>query len=383
MSMAQLATINNGIPQKIAWNFVQSDLGLTEIFIYDSIADKQSYNWWTDEKGTEVTPMLFKEELNKVTTSNICVRINSGGGDVFAAEAIRTAIMEKRQEGKKVTCKIDGFCGSAAVGICAACEHSAISSSAYFMIHDPEFYTYGYYNISDLGKCVEMLSTIKQGIINAYAKKIGKDKKEISDLMTRETWYTGDEAVEAGFCDELMFEEVGTQIGNASKAIVNSVSLDLTRFPNMPISLLNRLAGYTPNDFTNITTNAQKESVKKMEIKTVDELKTAYPKFSAKIAEDATNAERKRIQDIEDVALNGYETIVNAAKYENPIAAGDVAKAIVAEQKKQGSNYLDSRKTDADSSGVNKTGNSGQEAVADGEINQFDAAIDKLYPAMK
>lgn len=63
--------------------------------------------------------------------------------------------------------------------------------------------------------------------------------------------------------------------------------------------------------------------------------KAAFPDLTRQIEDAATTAERKRIQDIEDVALAGYESIVNDAKFNNPIAAGDVAKAIVAAQKKR------------------------------------------------
>jgi ATP-dependent protease ClpP protease subunit len=371
------------IASKIAWNFTQANGDLTEILIYDVIADKQSYNWWTDEKGTEVTPILFKEELNKITTSKICVRINSGGGDVFAAEAIRTAIREKRQEGKKINCKIDGFCGSAAVGIAAACESIAISSSGYFMIHDPMVFAYGYYNISDFSKGQAMLEKIKQGIINAYAAKTGKDKKEISDLMTAETWYTGDEAVENGFCDELMFEE---EAENTIENVVNSAALDMQMYRNPPISLLNLCSLHDSRGFSNKTPKQTKtkESENTMEIKTVDELKAAFPDLTKQIENAAAKEERERIKNIEEMAIDGYEGIVNNAKFENPIAAAEVAMKIVAEQKKQGANYLASRNADVVNSNINKVGSSSQEGVENnnGE-NPYDAAIDKLFPESK
>ena len=63
------------------------------------------------------------------------------------------------------------------------------------------------------------------------------------------------------------------------------------------------------------------------DIKTVADLKAAFPDLTKQIEEAATDAERKRIQDIEDVAIAGYETIVADAKFKTPIAAGDVAKA--------------------------------------------------------
>lgn len=368
---------------KIVWNLIQTNADLTEILIYDEIADKQSYDWWTGEKGTEVTPITFKEELNKITTPKICVRINSGGGDVFAAEAIRTAIREKRQDGKKITCKIDAFCGSAAVGIAAACESIAISSSGYFMIHDPMVFTYGYYNITDFNKGLEMLNKIKQGIINAYATKTGKDKKEISDLMTQETWYTGDEAVENGFCDELMFEEAETE--DLIENVVNSTAFDIQMYRNLPISLLNRRSTQNNGGFSNTSNKKQvKESANNMEIKTVDELKAAYPELTKQIANNAATEERNRIKNIEELALDGFEEIVKNAKFEKPVNAADVAMQIISEQKKQSTNYLENRNTDVNNSNVNNVGNSNQEGIngKSGE-NPYDAAIDKLFPENK
>ena len=57
------------------------------------------------------------------------------------------------------------------------------------------------------------------------------------------------------------------------------------------------------------------------DIKTVADLKAAFPDLTKQIEEAATDAERKRIQDIEDVAIAGYETIVADAKFKTPIAS--------------------------------------------------------------
>ena len=198
------------------------------------------------------------------------------------------------------------------------------------------------------------------------------------------------QAVEAGFCDKLMFEDAETTVENGAKIVVNSVSLDLNRYPNMTISLLNRLTARTPGGFSNtITQNTPKRSEESMDgikdIKTVDGLKAAFPDLTKQIEDAAVDAERKRIQDIEDVALAGFETIVNDAKFKNPISAGDVAKAIVAEQKKQGGKYIQDRDDDAVKSGAGKVGAGGQREGMGGDdgADDVDAAIDKLFPETK
>lgn len=352
-----------------------------ELILYGDIA---SETWW----GDEVTPRQFTEELDALgAVPEIVVRINSGGGDVFAANAIYTRL---KDNAAKITVKIDGWAASAATIVAMAGDVIEIPGNGVFMVHDPSMGLLGYFNEADLVKLTDEIKVIKQSIVNGYALKTGKPADEIASIMAAETWYDGKQAVEAGFCDKLMFEDAETTVENGAKIVVNSVSLDLNRYPNMTISLLNRLTARTPGGFSNtITQNTPKRSEESMDgikdIKTVDGLKAAFPDLTKQIEDAAVDAERKRIQDIEDVALAGFETIVNDAKFKNPISAGDVAKAIVAEQKKQGGKYIQDRDDDAVKSGTGKVGAGGQREGMGGDdgADDVDAAIDKLFPETK
>lgn len=119
-----------------------------------------------------------------------------------------------------------------------------------------------------------------------------------------------------------------------------------------------------------------------MEIKTADELRAAYPELTTQLVDSATAAERKRIQDIEGVALPGFEGVISNAKFETPTTAAEVAMNIVAEQKKQGAAYLEKRDTDANNSGANGVAASGHEGAND-KVNPYAAAIDKVLPENK
>ena len=365
------------------WTFRASaeENAAPELILYGDIA---SETWW----GDEVTPRQFTEELDALgAVPEIVVRINSGGGDVFAANAIYTRL---KDNAAKITVKIDGWAASAATIVAMAGDVIEIPGNGVFMVHDPSMGLLGYFNEADLVKLTDEIKVIKQSIVNGYALKTGKPADEIASIMAAETWYDGKQAVEAGFCDKLMFEDAETTVENGAKIVVNSVSLDLNRYPNMTISLLNRLTARTPGGFSNtITQNTPKRSEESMDgikdIKTVDGLKAAFPDLTKQIEDAAVDAERKRIQDIEDVALAGFETIVNDAKFKNPISAGDVAKAIVAEQKKQGGKYIQDRDDDAVKSGAGKVGAGGQREGMGGDdgADDVDAAIDKLFPETK
>ena len=202
------------------------------------------------------------------------------------------------------------------------------------MVHDPSVGLLRYFNEADLVKVGEELKVIKQSIVNGYALKTGKDADEIAAIMTAETWYDGKQAVDAGFCDKIMFEEADTTVENTAKVIVNSVSLDISRFPNLPVSLLNRCATHTQDGFSDIQhQNEPKRSEEIMDgikdIKTVDGLKAAFPDLTKQIEDAATAAERKRIQDIEDVALPGFEISLRKQNSRNPLPRATLRKRLL------------------------------------------------------
>lgn len=93
------------------------------------------------------------------------------------------------------------------------------------------------------------------------------------------------------------------------------------------------------------------------EIKTVDDLRGAYPKLVGDIeeaaAQEARDAERQRIQDIEDMSLPGSEEMTAEAKFTKPMSAEDYAKAVVKNAKKQGEKFLAGVAKDAEDGGVN------------------------------
>lgn len=122
-----------------------------------------------------------------------------------------------------------------------------------------------------------------------------------------------------------------------------------------------------------------------MEIKTVEELKAAYPALVGQIVAEATAAERKRIKDIEDTALAGFEDMVRSAKFEKALTAADVSMQILAQMKAQGENYLTNRNADVQNSGMAGVGNGDNVDAYGGaggsKTSPYDAAIDKLFPA--
>ena len=151
-------------------------------------------SWFDDD----VTPQIFKDELNS-GAGDITVWINSPGGDCVAAAQIYNMLSNYKG---KVTVKIDGIAASAASVIAMAGDTVLVSPVSMLMIHNPATMAWG--DHAEMQKAMDMLSEVKESIINAYVLKTGLSRPKLSHLMDAETWMDANKAVELGFADDIM-----------------------------------------------------------------------------------------------------------------------------------------------------------------------------------
>nr|DAI59941.1 MAG TPA: Putative ATP dependent Clp protease [Caudoviricetes sp.] len=188
-----------------------------EILIYGQLADQP---WYGDETG----PKDFANDLKTLGGKDILLRINSPGGDVFAAQAIYNLL--KAYSGK-VTVHIDGLCASAATLVACAADSVIMPRNALYMVHNPQAFFFDMMDAETLKKSADIMEKVKDTIVSVYAGKC-KDKIEpdkLKGLMNEETWMDADEALANGFVDEIDEDyTVQTQM-KAGMVIMNSVSM--------------------------------------------------------------------------------------------------------------------------------------------------------------
>ena len=203
------------------WN-IKNDTEAAEILIYGQISDE---SWFEDE----VTPKQFATDLKNFDGKDVTVRINSMGGDVFAAQAIYNQLKEYSG---KVSVKIDGICASAATIIACAGDTVTMPNNTIFLIHNPATLLIGAYDAPYLERVGNALNTIKQTIINVYLNKTDKlNSKKLSKMMDEEKIMTADEALEYGFIDEICGKPA--KIENKSGQIyINSLMIDTRKLKN-------------------------------------------------------------------------------------------------------------------------------------------------------
>lgn len=176
------------------WNWIK-DSDETRTLRLEGPIDEESF--W----GDEITPQMFRDELN-AGEGDVIVWINSPGGNVFAAAEIYTMLKDYKGS---ITVKIDAIAASAASVVAMAGDTVQMSPVAMLMIHDPSTVAMG--NTKDMEKAIEVLNEVKESIINAYASKSGLSHARIANLMSNETWMNAKKAVELGFADEILFSK--------------------------------------------------------------------------------------------------------------------------------------------------------------------------------
>lgn len=187
------------------------------IYLYDLIVSDE----YTAEWVGGVSPEAFAKTLAGIDAATIHLRINSPGGDVFAARAIEQAV---RQKDAKVIAHVDGYAASAASIVAIAGDEVEIAKGGFFMIH--ESWTIAFGNKGDFLHTAALLEKVDATLAQTYVDETGMKLEDIIAWMTAETWFTGDEAVEFGFADRLAGEKV-----KASAA-----DFDLSAYRRPPIS---------------------------------------------------------------------------------------------------------------------------------------------------
>lgn len=197
----------------------QADIpGEMDLFIYDEIS------WWG------VTADEFVRELAGVQADTINLHLNTPGGMVFDGMAIYNAL--KAHKARVVT-HIDGLAASMGSIIALAGDEVRIAQTAFVMIHNPWSIVLG--AAADMRQEADLLDKIGGSMAEVYAGKTGKSVDEIKAIMEAETWWTGAEAVAAGYADSVFNADEKTSEAAAR--------FDLSIFANVPKRLMDLAHG--------------------------------------------------------------------------------------------------------------------------------------------
>lgn len=371
-----------------------------EINMYGEVVQTQPIDWWTGEPepGNFICVDKFLADLADLSTKdNITIHLNSIGGDFYAGLSIYNRLRSMRAS---ITTINDSLAASAGSIIFMAGDKGKRKcyAGSNLMVHSVLGYTRGgYYNALDHETKAAELRSHNKAAIAAYMEATGLDEDTVTAAMDKDTYMTGQEAVDAGWADEVISGEGETLhmklSPDKSRLMFRGNAVAACLFGKIPDSIQQMTeAEYaafaadtseTAPAMTGGKNNSKNGGNVRMEIKNVDELRNAFPEFVQQIENSAraagATAERQRIQGIESIenAVGDAEMIRNAKYGEHPMNAQELAFAAMQKQAKIGANMLDGMAADAAASGaanVTASPAAGKEEAPDGPKAMADQA---------
>jgi ATP-dependent protease ClpP protease subunit len=197
----------------------RADASSNTIELYDYIVSSDDEAAWFGG----VSLQGFAKAL-KGMSGTVHLRINSPGGDVFAGIGMAQLMREYSGD---IVAHVDGYAASAASIVAIAANKVLMAPASMMMIH--KAWTWGVGNSDELLATAELLDKIDGQLADTYAQRGNKSAAEFLDLMAKETWFTPQEAIDAGLCDEVAPE-------SDKKSAKARAVWDLSAFDRAPAS---------------------------------------------------------------------------------------------------------------------------------------------------
>lgn len=161
------------------------------LFYGDIVSDS-----WGAFQNEDQYPDNIKNLIADIGDRDVDIRINSGGGAVFAGNAICNIL--RSLHGKK-TVYIDGIAASIASIIAMAGDEIIMPENALLMIHKPVVsYFFSSMNADALRKDAELLDRCEDSMIATYMTRTKPDVTEdaLKNMLRAETWMNATQAAE-------------------------------------------------------------------------------------------------------------------------------------------------------------------------------------------
>lgn len=380
------------------------------IDMYGEVVETHPVDWWTGEpiSGNFIALDDFLNDLKSLEgKSSITVHINSVGGSFYAGLAIYNRLRSLGALGANITTINDSLAASAGSIIFMAGDTRKAYAGSNLMVHGVMGFLYGYYNVGDLKTTIKTLQAHDKALVAVYKEATGLDEETIRSAISKDTYMTGQEAVDNGWAHEVIGSEGEDPVNvklNPTKShlMANGHAVAACIFGKLPENIQTMTedewaemstpeSGAEPHDTSEKPAQQARNNThsnnggNEMDIKNLDDLRTAHPDLVAQIVADAhataIQNERNRLADIEAIEASvGDAELVKNAKYgENPMTAEQLGYAAMKKHAELGTNMVNAMKKDAEEGGANAA--AGASATED-ELTDDEKATNLLLGAV-
>ena len=196
------------------------------LFRVDNVSQDEATVWLYDMIVSDsffegISAIDFAKQMTAIDAKTIHLRIDSPGGEIFAAQAMAQII---REHAAHTIAHIDGHAASAASWVALAADEVVISPGGMIMIHNAQTIAYG--DARDLKDTAALLEKVDGILVATYVEATGQDAQQITDWMDAQTWFSAEEALLYKFADRIA--------RNDDVALENAIQWNLTAWSKAP-----------------------------------------------------------------------------------------------------------------------------------------------------
>lgn len=190
--------------------------------------------------GWDFSSSDFAHAVASAGEGDLVVRINSLGGDFADGVAMYNALV--RREGR-VTAEVEGMAASAASIVAMGADHIVMREGATMFVHNP--WTFAMGDAAGMAKVSGDLAKLEEEAAGIYARRTGRSLEDVREIMSADTLYTGEEAKEAGFADEVLKKE-SAPVAALARAMLSNEGLQRMVSPKVKVALMSKAQAEAP-----------------------------------------------------------------------------------------------------------------------------------------
>lgn len=276
--------------------------------------------------GWDYTAAKHRQLLDEAKGDDLDIQISSTGGSVYDGSTIKQLTEKYKRDypGAKVTITTYGMAMSAASIIALSGDSHDVHEDSIYMIHNPWGIEIGDYRV--MRKTADDLEKLSNMYARIYADKSKKSVRENRSFMDDESYFYGQEIIDAGYADKLIKKEKKTDKDESVAFAKLAIDDTLSKMKAEKFDFQNDLA----KAVALITTFESKIPASaginiKMEVKknmTLEELKRDFPELYAQAMQAGRDEQQRKIKAHINFAkkVKAYDLMIkNIEENKNPL----------------------------------------------------------------
>ena len=158
-----------------------------------------------DWYGVSAKDIIAK--LDEANPKKLRLLIESPGGFVSEGLALYSDLRARATNGTEITAEARGLVASAAILPFLSADTRLMGEGSMLMVHEPWGCLFACGTASELEKwgsqTTKALRSMTKTFVNVLSDRTEDTKKSVAELLADETWYTSDEAIEAGYASAM------------------------------------------------------------------------------------------------------------------------------------------------------------------------------------